>query len=195
MKNEWDKFKDLICKKNQPLATYLAKQLQNPVPFPIIEELEKELGVTLPGDYKTSLRIHGGCQIVPFLGGYLYFSPSYVMRLYRELFEEATVMKERLSPRVDNGIAPVSFSRFRIPVAGNADETIYIDMAPTGLGRIGQVILCDANGNLRIIAHDFKTFFKQSVREFLYDHIYIPPKTAGNGTTVYDPSAEKEIAL
>ena len=170
MKSEWQVFKDALCKMNTETSKKAFACLDIPTPFEEIDQHEKFLGLTLPGDYKASLRIHSQSGNFPMLDGCVYYDTAFSRKTSLTFLRRFKHDTGR-GLLVDNGIKPIRYSPKRISIAGSGFIEVMIDLDPTPQGRPGQIIMFKGDSEIRVIAPDFKTFFKQATKRFLDEQL------------------------
>jgi cell wall assembly regulator SMI1 len=105
-----------------------------------IAEAEKQLGETLPDDYKQFLLIHNGQkEFAPMVGLGSLFSIEQVAQARLGIFGEEEPIDES---KVDEGIRAVEYSEQWIPISKSARNRDYlcIDLNPAPSGARGQII-------------------------------------------------------
>jgi cell wall assembly regulator SMI1 len=125
-----------------------------------IAALEAELGVALPEDYRTFLRLHDGqssggpmvwtCSLHPV---------SAIVEAWREQLGLAEEFGDNFDPsEVAPGVRPVQFSPKWIPIGTSARgrDILSLDLDPAEGGAIGQVILTAVDSDAhQVIAPSF----------------------------------------
>ncbi len=109
-----------------------------------ISSFEKKTGCKLPEQFKNSLRIHDGQggDASSLFGGWQILSLKHSLgewQLMKRLFDEGKLNAKAQSPPT---IKPVWWNIKWIPIAANnLGDLICIDLDPTNLGVVGQIIM------------------------------------------------------
>jgi cell wall assembly regulator SMI1 len=109
-----------------------------------IREFEAEIGATLPGDFKESLRLHdGGRWWIPCEGEFL--SLAGIQAQWSQYVEwqrgDTYGKEERLIPRDFEGpIKAIWWSPRRIPLTESSGDGLMLDLDPSEGGDYGQAI-------------------------------------------------------
>lgn len=151
-------------------AKALAKSLSKGAPAGQLQELETQLGVTLPGEFKQSLAIHDGqkedCDFIPDDG-----IGSFYLLCIKDIPKEWKQWNRLLAigefkdakTNQDKGVAQGWWNSAWIPFASNgAGDFLCIDLAPALDGAIGQIIRVRHDDPARVVmAESFGVWLAQ----------------------------------
>ncbi|GMG21629.1 unnamed protein product [Ambrosiozyma monospora] len=147
------------------------KVLRPPITTEELQELETELGMKLPADYKESLLVHNGTNF----RGYPFFELHYYMchkqvidewKFMKSMFEEEEEYESDLENDVPE-IRDVNWSSKWIPFTEDGGGQLYfIDLDPTSVGNVGQLGSYDhETGVDSLLGKSFQEFFSNYVRD------------------------------
>jgi cell wall assembly regulator SMI1 len=175
MKHEWERFLNLLklTTRNQDNYMYIVSKFR-PGCTPVqIKLLEKNLGVSLPNDYKELLMICNGQEGYPGIFNYN------EMLSQEEVFGEWETNTDLLNDgdfddglgKGDTGVKSDWWNKKWIPFTSDGSgNCICIDLDPASGGHSGQIIHFWHDDNRRqLAAKSFKEFFKISTTKFLED--------------------------
>ncbi|GME79936.1 unnamed protein product [[Candida] boidinii] len=141
-----------------------------------IKSLEDKLNVTLPEQYKESLKCHNGqSNICGLIYGYEYLSTEKVYTQWKkrqsEDGDDGALIDLKSLPRDSTGVSTECFDLGWIPITSDGGGNHYcLDLAPdlSKNGKVGQIIktLRD-NADQELIAESFYHFFCKFVREVM----------------------------
>ncbi|GMG21627.1 unnamed protein product [Ambrosiozyma monospora] len=148
------------------------KSLGPPITTEELQELETELGVRLPADYKESLLVHNG-------GGYPLFEFSECYMDHKNVIGEWELMMDVLEDIGSDDcdgcdfendfpeIRDVFWSSKWIPfTADGGGQSFFIDLDPTSVGNVGQVGSYDHESGVDMfLGKNFHEFFSNYVRD------------------------------
>ena len=152
---------------------------QHEVPFPLhvgasdlkIEVFEREIGSTLPDDFKESVRIHdGGDCWVPWRYGDL-LSLEQILKqwkMYRDWQSKGQYANEDdwIPEEIKGPIKPIFWNLKRIYITDNSGDHLTLDLDPPKKGVYGQVIEHSHEvGPTCVVAKSWSEFLSQLVHD------------------------------
>jgi len=128
--------------------------------------VERGLGVSLPRDFVAWLALHDGGDSVPGPFDWRITSLASSMRAKNSLDDLPAVDSDLVE--ADDGVASVWWHRRWFPFAENgAGDRLCIDLAPTGTGRIGQILeYRHDDGARRLVARSFLQWIDAAAADF-----------------------------
>lgn len=135
-----------------------------------LEELERDIGVTFPPDFRTSCQIHNGQRSAdspPLIEDRWCLLPiggiKKNWRLMKEIWDEGTFSVEETNMRPDPQVKPAWWKPEWIPITGDgAGNSLCLDLDPTPQGAYGQIIWSDHMDERReCIAPSFEEFLRR----------------------------------
>jgi uncharacterized protein (TIGR02996 family) len=149
--------------------------LHGPADKAAFRRLERQIGQTLPEDFKASYRIHDGSEPVSgVLIGLPLISLAEAGRVWQGWAEiaddEDTVedLSEDCRSHPPGAVKPLYADRGWLPFAGDAQNHVALDFDPGPRGKAGQVINCGRDDEVRhVIAGTFAEFLTLVARQFV----------------------------
>jgi cell wall assembly regulator SMI1 len=149
-------------------APHLLESL-NPGADPLaVEQLERDLALALPADFRAWLLLHDGQQeeAPGLMEGYTLLPAEQIggeWQIYNEL---AGLEHDMRYCRVSPGILPVWHSPARVPVAFlGSSEWYMLDLDPAPGGTRGQIFWRDKSGDAELLAAGFGPWLEGLVRD------------------------------
>jgi cell wall assembly regulator SMI1 len=144
------------------------EMLLPPAELNAVDDLEKNLHVILPADYKRSLSIHEGTEYWVWLWDAVSLGDlNYVFTSWRDNIKESSHPSQRNTKLIPHGqVRDCMFDALWIPVAANNGIPICLDLNPAPGGKLGQVIYVDwEDGTVKVIASSFLEFLENGLKK------------------------------
>jgi cell wall assembly regulator SMI1 len=170
VRESWDVIHDWLRAHHPKMLRLLRK----PAKPAALAKLEKHLGRTLPDSFKESYLIHDGSDdLAGILVGLPLMPLAEVGRTWESWAEIAddgdTVedLSEDCSSSPKGAVKELYANRGWVPFAGDAMNHVALDFDPGPKGKVGQVINCGRDDEVRhVIADDFEGFLAFVARLF-----------------------------
>jgi cell wall assembly regulator SMI1 len=154
-------------------AANLLEDLNNGISDQVLTEFESQTGLTIPEDYKTSLKIHNGDV---YFHSYCYQSLEGVLKswlLMKQQVEAGAFEGRQIFNEGEEVIQNIWWCSRWIPFAEDSGGNfICIDLEPASQGIVGQIIKMEVNAGP--VATEYESFFEwlKSYRDDLYKGLY-----------------------
>ncbi len=154
VRGAWQRLENLLLSSHENMS--LGDMLLSPATDEEIWRLENEVGISLPMEYKDSLKVHAGTVYWLWLWDSVSLSaPAVVKEDWVSLCAYPT--EERLPMSAPEGVKSERFHPRWIPIALNNELPICLDLAPEPGGHYGQIIMVDwEDGTITLLANGFE---------------------------------------
>lgn len=160
------------------------KLLKKPATAAGIAKLEKTIKQVLPDEFKEFLKIHNGSEeSAGLLVGLPVMSAAEISHQWREWAEIAddeemvADLSEEITSHPEGHVKPLYANRGWVPFIGDSQNHIAVDYDPGPKGKIGQIINCGRDDDVRhVIAESFEEFLDFVAYLFRYDFVELNPE-------------------